>query len=890
MLKDVAPPRTIEETKGRVGPIKRAKEPYINVREREKIAKVKAKERKANLAASQKLARKKAKVVRRENQLLRARDQVVSTKHALKEIKDALEGRDSKLIVEETLDLLPPTLREHVIEQGRMVYAPNPGPQTEFLAASEKEVFYGGARGGGKSYAMLLDPLRYCSYPRASALLIRRTMNELRDLIEESRKIYPEVFPGAKFREQEKEWRFPSGARIKFGYADSAADAYQYQGHSYSWIGVDELPQYPTSDIWSDLKGALRSVDPNVPTFMRACVDTGDVLTESGWKDIYEVKKGELVYSFNIETEKLELKPVTETYVYDIDEDIVKIRGKGKYMSFTKDHKVLWRNDPSYPYKVSAFNEIKNKRFNLCRAGKFSGSGYQGETLNLATNQYMWFLGLFLSEGCTTTRNRTVVTQVKEEEAKIVHSFLYGLRPDWKYYKNGDFTIHDKGWHAHLSQFGKAKEKFIPREILNTATEDQLRLLFDALMFGDGNWQDETCGTYYTISKQLVDDISELGLKLGYKVWAKSRIRPLSTNKQYEVYFAGRQNHSVTTRKQVSYEPHKGKIACISVADNGTFVIRQREAPEAPECIWVSHNTGNPGNIGSTWVREMFIDPAPAGEAFSVKIDTMLGTKQVTRRFIKAKLTDNPKLMQTDEYIIMLSQLPEYRRRQWLEGDWDVYDGAAFPEFSREIHVVQPFDIPQSWPRFRSCDWGYSAPACCLWFAVDPDGDLIVYRELYVTRMTADVFAQKVLALEHNDPPNMRGILDSSTWARRGDVGPSIAETMIRSGCSWRPSDRSPGSRINGKLEIHRRLAVDLETEKPRVVIFSNCDNLIRTMPQLPTDSNNTEDVDTHAEDHAYDAFRYGCMSRPISKHQFEDINKFMKEQEYQPACHTFGY
>lgn len=570
MLKDVAPPRTIEETKGRVGPIKRAKEPYINVREREKIAKVKAKERKANLAASQKLARKKAKVVRRENQLLRARDQVVSTKHALKEIKDALEGRDSKLIVEETLDLLPPTLREHVIEQGRMVYAPNPGPQTEFLAASEKEVFYGGARGGGKSYAMLLDPLRYCSYPRASALLIRRTMNELRDLIEESRKIYPEVFPGAKFREQEKEWRFPSGARIKFGYADSAADAYQYQGHSYSWIGVDELPQYPTSDIWSDLKGALRSVDPNVPTFMRA--------------------------------------------------------------------------------------------------------------------------------------------------------------------------------------------------------------------------------------------------------------------------------------------------------------------------------TGNPGNIGSTWVREMFIDPAPAGEAFSVKIDTMLGTKQVTRRFIKAKLTDNPKLMQTDEYIIMLSQLPEYRRRQWLEGDWDVYDGAAFPEFSREIHVVQPFDIPQSWPRFRSCDWGYSAPACCLWFAVDPDGDLIVYRELYVTRMTADVFAQKVLALEHNDPPNMRGILDSSTWARRGDVGPSIAETMIRSGCSWRPSDRSPGSRINGKLEIHRRLAVDLETEKPRVVIFSNCDNLIRTMPQLPTDSNNTEDVDTHAEDHAYDAFRYGCMSRPISKHQFEDINKFMKEQEYQPACHTFGY
>ena len=98
----------------------------------------------------------------------------------------------------------------------------------------------------------------------------------------------------------------------------------------------------------------------------------------------------------------------------------------------------------------------------------------------------------------------------------------------------------------------------------------------------------------------------------------------------------------------------------------------------------------------------------------------------------------------------------------------------------------------------------------------------------------------------------IRDRLDSSTWAKRGDVGPSIAETMIQNGCRWRPSDRSPKSRINGKLEVHKRLAV--KDNQPGIRIFKTCRNLIRTLGMLPTDDNNPEDVDTHAEDHAYDA------------------------------------
>ena len=71
-------------------------------------------------------------------------------------------------------------------------------------------------------------------------------MPELRELIDKSRELYTKAFPGAKFREVEKVWKFPSGATLEFGYLDRDADVYRYQGQAYSWIGVDELTQYPT--------------------------------------------------------------------------------------------------------------------------------------------------------------------------------------------------------------------------------------------------------------------------------------------------------------------------------------------------------------------------------------------------------------------------------------------------------------------------------------------------------------------------------------------------------------------------------------------------------------------------------------------------------------------
>jgi hypothetical protein len=322
--------------------------------------------------------------------------------------------------------------------------------------------------------------------------------------------------------------------------------------------------------------------------------------------------------------------------------------------------------------------------------------------------------------------------------------------------------------------------------------------------------------------------------------------------------------------------------------------------------------SANPGGVGGWWVRKMFIDGAPWGEkfpAFDIETENVLsyprshpkhGKPLFYRRFIPARLDDNPYLFEDGQYEANLLSLPESQRRQLLEGDWDVVEGAAFPEFRRTIHTCSPFEIPAGWMRFRAADWGYSQPACVLWFAVDWDGNLYVYRELYTKGVVADEFADMVLEMEQGE--NIKyGLLDSSVWHKRGDVGPPIAETMIQRGCRWSPADRSPGSRIAGKLEIHRRLAEkpigELDNEgnevkKPGLIIFDNCVNLIRTLPILPVDKNKPEDVDTDAEDHAYDALRYGVMSRPMRpRSEFEStIRRADKSDSFQPADSVFGY
>jgi hypothetical protein len=461
-----------------------------------------------------------------------------------------------------------------------VVFKPNPGPQTQYLASSEREVLYGGAAGGGKSYATLADPLRDMNDPDFSGLLVRHTTEELRELIQKSQELYPKAIPGIKWSERKSQWVTPRGGRLWMSYLDKDTDVMRYQGQAFNYVAFDELTQWQSPYAWDYMRSRLRSSSKNLGLYMRA--------------------------------------------------------------------------------------------------------------------------------------------------------------------------------------------------------------------------------------------------------------------------------------------------------------------------------TTNPGGPGHAWVKKMFVDPAPAGRAFwATNIETgetlafpkghsREGEPLFKRRFIPASLFDNPYLADTGDYEAMLLSLPEHQRKQLLEGNWDINEGAAFPEFNRKIHVVEPYDIPRSWAKFRACDYGYGSWTGVLWFAVSPSEQLVVYREMYVTKVTATDLADMVLEAEADDGTIRYGVLDSSLWHNRGDTGPSLAEQMNMKGCRWRPSDRSRGSRVSGKNEIHRRLQVDEFTGEPRLVTFSTCTNLIAQLPSIPLDKKNPEDVDTNAEDHLYDALRYGIMTRPRSS--LWDYNPATQRSGFQISDSKFGY
>ena len=157
-------------------------------------------------------------------------------------------------------------------------WSPQPGPQTDAITADWcGELFYGGAAGGGKSDFLLGDFLQ--DVPRYArdwrGVLFRRTYNELEELIVRSREIYPAT--KASWHEQSKMWTWPNGAALRMRYIERDADATRYQGHAYTWIGWDELTQWPSDYGYRFLRGRLRSA-ANVPTKrIRAAANPGGV-------------------------------------------------------------------------------------------------------------------------------------------------------------------------------------------------------------------------------------------------------------------------------------------------------------------------------------------------------------------------------------------------------------------------------------------------------------------------------------------------------------------------------------------------------------------------------------------------------------------------------------
>lgn len=512
-------------------------------------------ETKAKIKARRAIRTKQKSADRLKQRLDAKRDSLNASKETLKKIENK---STNKVVTEDTLEKVSKALRKEA--EDNVIFKPNEGPQTDFLAAAERDVLYGGAAGGGKSYAMLIDPLRYAHRAAHRALILRRSMPELRELIDKSRELYPKAFPGCKYKEVEKLWNFPSGAKVEFGFLERDADVYRYQGQAYSWIGFDEITHLPTEFGWNYLASRLRTTDSEITTYMRC--------------------------------------------------------------------------------------------------------------------------------------------------------------------------------------------------------------------------------------------------------------------------------------------------------------------------------TANPGGVGATWVKKRYIDPSEPNQSF-------IGDDNLSRKFIPARLEDNPFLAEDGRYEEMLKALPPTQRKQLLEGNWDVNEGAAFTEFDVHAHVITPFELPISWERVKGIDYGYASESACVWGAVDPsDGTLIIYRELYQKNLTGQDLGERITQMELSDPYAVQGVLDTAAWARTGTTGPTVGESLVRAGHKLRRADKN---RIQGKIQIHEYLKIQ-QSGRPRLQIFNTCPNLIRELQSIPLDKSNPEDVDTHAPDHAYDALRYLIMSRPRIQDSFSRIRNLHLQQAYTPADSEFGY
>ncbi len=291
----------------------------------------------------------------------------------------------------------------------------------------------------------------------------------------------------------------------------------------------------------------------------------------------------------------------------------------------------------------------------------------------------------------------------------------------------------------------------------------------------------------------------------------------------------------------------------------------------------------NPGGKGHLWVKRLWID--------RVFIDNEQERNQFV--YIQAKASDNPHI--PESYRKTLESLPPEKRRAYLEGDWDIFQGQYFSEWSKEKHVVEPFEIPASWKRFRSIDIsGRNNYTSCHWYALDYNGDVWVYREHYVRGWDSDQHADQIRKLSENDHGVSEEyhytVIDSSAFSKLG-YAETMAEIYQRHGINGLiPSTKE---RLTGWDIVHQYLRWDTNT-KPKLKIFNTCTNMIRTIPSLVYDPNNMQDLDTNGEDHSADDLRYflhtlRAQKTPVPMNAVQKRLQWLKEQDDSPFDYSYA-
>jgi hypothetical protein len=304
--------------------------------------------------------------------------------------------------------------------------------------------------------------------------------------------------------------------------------------------------------------------------------------------------------------------------------------------------------------------------------------------------------------------------------------------------------------------------------------------------------------------------------------------------------------------------------------------------------------TTNPYGPGHNWVKRRFRLPHFRGKVIR---DSMKdGKVEPPRVAIYGHLTENKILLHAD---------PEYPQRiraaarnpselaAWVDGSWDVTSGGMFDDiWDGSKHVIPAFDLrqlPRGWKIDRSFDWGSSKPFSVGWWAESNGeplklgnrtigrvrGDLIRIGEWYGwngnrnegVKMLASKIAEGIL-----DRDEEMGILGRVKPGPADDSifdvenGVCIATDMQNAGVTWAKAGKTPGSRKNGWQALRTLLSGSMPgqngslRENPGFFVLDSCDQFQETVPSLPRDAKDPDDVDTAAEDHIADEVRYRCM------------------------------
>lgn len=290
-------------------------------------------------------------------------------------------------------------------------------------------------------------------------------------------------------------------------------------------------------------------------------------------------------------------------------------------------------------------------------------------------------------------------------------------------------------------------------------------------------------------------------------------------------------------------------------------------------------STTNPGGVGHSWVKKRFVDVGPPERVHHVPKTDDNGNQLYHPKtklplfnrvmFVPATIYDNAALMENDpDYLVRLMSLPDAERKQLLEGDWDTFAGQYFNEFTRSIHVVEPFEIPDNWRKFRALDEGYNDPFVCLWIALDPYGTAYLYREFVQKHLLTSEQVEAVIQRSPLTEKYEYSVADTSFWNKAKTERVTPAEIFASRNV---PLIQAKKERVNGwkrlREWIHVYDKLDHVTgsfyKTANLKIFNTCVKAIEAIPSMVYDDTNVEDVAEHPLDHVPDALRYWVMSRP---------------------------